>query len=225
MDFQTFPSLFDQPEFGKSLPMQIAEYIVHQIFRGELHTGDHLKEEELAARFHTSRAPVREALYLLQVEGLVERLPRKRTVVREYTDEELAELYDVRIGLECLALERLAAAEPSAIAARMEEILRRMEAAVEAEDAQTYAHLNDVFHQTLVQGAGNQMLWRIYRQMNNILTILLQVSTQDVVEMQTSVEEHKAIYAAMAERDWARAKELLTQHVRHGMDRALVNRR
>lgn len=225
MELQAFPSLFDEPEFGKSLPMQIAQYIAREIFVGHFATGKHLKEEELAEHFHTSRAPVREAMYLLQVEGLVERLPRRGTVVKEYTNNELRELYDVRLGLECTAIDKLAQCWNEETSARFVDVLGQMGKAVSAGDAAMYAHLNDTFHKLFVQCAGNKMLWRIYRQMNNLLIILLQVSTQEVVQMQTSYVEHQAIVQALQQADFALAKDLLGQHVRHGMDRALQSGR
>lgn len=225
MEFQAFPSLFDQPDFGKSLPIQIAEYIAKEIFVGNLTTGERLKEEELAAHFHTSRAPVREALYLLQIEGLVERLPRRGTVVKEYTEKELHELYDVRLSLECTAIEKLEPFWDEEMAMQFGDVLERMRCAVEDADARTYARLNDAFHQLFVQSTGNKMLWRIYHQLNNLLVILLQVSTQEIVQMQTSYDEHAAIVQALKQRNFTLAKERLAAHVHHGMTRALQTRR
>ncbi|GLX69870.1 GntR family transcriptional regulator [Paenibacillus glycanilyticus] len=85
--FNTFePS--DSP-FGESLPQQIYRYILKKIIARELNAGDKIVEEEIAKELNTSRAPVREALYLLQVEGIVERLPRRGTIVKPFTQTEI----------------------------------------------------------------------------------------------------------------------------------------
>ncbi|KPV45092.1 GntR family transcriptional regulator [Alicyclobacillus ferrooxydans] len=224
MAFREFPSLFEQPEFGQSLPVQISEQIARQIFEGEYVTGQRLKEEELAKVFHTSRAPVREALYLLQLEGLVERLPRRGTVVRAYEEKEVHELYDVRIGLECLAIDQLQKAWNDTCSQKFRRVLERMEVALSEANSDEYAELNDVFHQLLFELGKNQILWRIYHQLNNVFIILLQASTQEAHDMRTSYEEHKGIVDAMEVGDFVLAKERLVNNVTHGKDRALQAR-
>ena len=225
MAFREFPSLFSQPEFGKSLPAQIAEQIARQIFNGEYTTGQHLKEEELAKVFRTSRAPVREALYLLQLEGLVERLPRRGTVVKAYKDKEVHELYDVRVGLECLAIDQLSKTWGDTSSEKFRQIIERMELALTRADSDAYAELNDLFHQLLFELGDNRMLHRIYHQLKNVFIILLQVSTRDSNEMQVSLSEHKGIVEAMEQGEFNLAKERLIENVRHGMDRALQSRK
>lgn len=224
MAFNEFPSLFDPTEFGKSLPLQIAEFIAGEIFSGRFATGDHLKETELAKMFHTSRAPVREALYLLQIEGLVERLPRRGTVVRAYEDKELLELYDVRVGLECMALERLRDTWDIASEEKFDAVLMKMDVALRQSDADEYAQLNDRFHQLLFELSGNSMLWRIYHQLKNLMVIILQASTQESQTMETSLQEHRQIVEALTQGDFELARERLVTNIRHGMDRALKSR-
>jgi DNA-binding GntR family transcriptional regulator len=94
-------------QFGLPLPEQIAEVLATEIIKRELTPGSRLPELALAERFGTSRAPIREALYLLDQAGLVERTPRCGTVVKAYTRREIEEIYQVRITLERLAVERI----------------------------------------------------------------------------------------------------------------------
>jgi DNA-binding transcriptional regulator YhcF (GntR family) len=70
------------PGFGLPLPEQIAEVLADEIIERKVASGSKLPESALAERFGTSRAPIREALYLLDQAGLVERTPRRGTVVR-----------------------------------------------------------------------------------------------------------------------------------------------
>jgi DNA-binding GntR family transcriptional regulator len=95
------------PGFGLLLPEQIAEVLADEIIERKLASGSKLPEPALAERFGTSRAPIREALYLLDQAGLVERTPRRGTVVKAYSSREIEELYQVHITLERIALERI----------------------------------------------------------------------------------------------------------------------
>jgi DNA-binding GntR family transcriptional regulator len=223
-----FPSLTnpvrDEDEFGKSLPMRIAEYIAKGILEGRYTTGERLKEEELARLFNTSRAPVREALYILQLQGLVERVPRRGTIVKEYTRKELRELYEVRLGLESMAMDRLIERWTPHVRSRFETVLHRMSLALARKDSEDYARLNDEFHQLVFEYAENEVLWRLYRQLKNLLVAVLQMSTQDLGQIRASLEEHQAIVRALDEGRFDDAKRLLMENVRHGMDRALQSR-
>ncbi|MBX6353664.1 MAG: GntR family transcriptional regulator [Thermoflavifilum sp.] len=225
MQFSAFMTVRgEEDEIGKSLPMRIAEYIARGILEGRFATGERLKEEELAATFNTSRSPVREALYMLQLEGLVERLPRRGTVVKAYTQKELRELYEVRLGLEAMAMDRLVQRWTPQVERRFRRVLQDMEEALASVDAEAYARLNDDFHQLIFEHADNSVLWRMYRQLKNLLIAVLQLSTQDVEQMRMSLEEHRGIVDVLASGRFDEAKALLLENVRHGMDRALRTR-
>ncbi|MCL6575011.1 GntR family transcriptional regulator [Kyrpidia sp.] len=218
------PFLFpgrEQEDFKKSLPMRIADYIVVQIFQGQYKPGERLKEEELAAMFETSRAPVREALYLLQINGLVERLPRRGAIVRSYAEKEVRDLYEVRLALENLAMDRIAERWQEEWEAEFHPILERMAQAAEAGDAKTYARHNADFHWLLMRLAGSDILWNLYRQTTYPLNTLTRLSTRTKEDLFRSTGEHRAIVEAMREHNFREAKALLSQNVQHGLERVL----
>ncbi|PGT82782.1 GntR family transcriptional regulator, partial [Bacillus sp. AFS040349] len=83
-----------------ALSNSIAKHITDQIISGDLKPGEKLVEHIYAEEYGTSRAPVREAIYLLAIEGLVERIPRKGAVVKEYSEHEIYDLLEIRNMLE-----------------------------------------------------------------------------------------------------------------------------
>lgn len=89
----------DQSAFGESLPQQIAKQIISRLLTGELRSGDKIVEDEISKELNISRAPVREAIYLLQMGGIVEKLPRRGTIVKTFTNNEIREYTDVMTGL------------------------------------------------------------------------------------------------------------------------------
>lgn len=208
-------------QLADSLPTQIAEWLAERIFKGEIKAEDRLKEEELATLFQTSRAPVREALYLLQVEGLVERLPRRGTVVRAYSEEDIRDLYEVRATLELSAVERLKERWSKRAEAAFTRVLEGMNQAVEARDSKHYSECNTEFHDLLFKFADSKILHRLYLQLGHPLKYLLQSSTQTPEQMHASCDEHQKIVHFFTNGQFDQAKNLLSENVRHGLSRVI----
>ena len=100
------------PPLPGSLVGNIAATIASDIVAGRLRAGADLNSDELARRFQTSRTPVREALLMLEKEGLVEIESRRRPRVKRWTRSEVRELYLVRAALYALVAELIVANAP-----------------------------------------------------------------------------------------------------------------
>lgn len=87
-----------------SAPDAVREALRRAISSGELLPGCQLRQDELAERFGTSRIPVREALRQLEAEGFVTLLPNRGAVVSDLSIDEVVELLEIRVALECHAL-------------------------------------------------------------------------------------------------------------------------
>lgn len=93
----------------RSTADEVADLLRTLVFSNELTTGDQLTESRLAPELGVSRQVVREAIFRLDAEGLVERLPYRGAVVKRITRDTAIELYDVRRVLETTALDAVAA--------------------------------------------------------------------------------------------------------------------
>ena len=80
------------------------ETLKHAIVIGEIPAGSRIVETEYAERMHISRTPLREALRKLEIDGLVEYLPRRGVMVRTFTVDDVEEIYTIRNTLEMLTL-------------------------------------------------------------------------------------------------------------------------
>ena len=211
------------PGFGLPLPEQIAEVLADEIIERKLSPGSKLPEPALAERFGTSRAPIREALYLLDQAGLVERTPRRGTVVKAYSRREIEELYQVRITLERLALERICK-EPDmveACLATLEPIIREMEAA--QDDPMRYRELNYLFHRSIIVVSRSDLVRRLYVQIEGPLKIFLRRMFFVESAVSKSFGEHLEILAAIEEADTEKAQQRLEKHDIDGMRRAIAS--
>ncbi len=212
------------PAFGLSLPQQIARVIAEEIVERELSFGERLPELDLAARFGTSRAPIREALYILAQEGLVERAPRRGAVVRQFDTREIEELYQVRALLEGLALEYIFNepddAQRAALLSALELIVRTMKDA--RKEMKRYHALNFEFHKTILEVAGRELLLNLYRQIEGPLKVFLRLSLETPGAVALSLDEHKRLLDAIEKGNLNLASEILANHDRDGMQRAIT---
>jgi DNA-binding GntR family transcriptional regulator len=159
MQVPTVDASFEAPLL---LGSQIFQFLREQIITGKLPEGTRLNELALHKSLKASRSPIREAFRRLEVEGLVEIIPRKGTFVRSISAEDLREATAVRACLEALAL-RLAA--PCIDPGKLDELsrtLRRMDEAQEKRDVEEFTKLHWAFHKILIDAGGNQILARTY---------------------------------------------------------------
>ena len=141
------------------------EVIRQAILDGRLPPGGRLKEEELAQELGISRTPVREALLMLQAEGLVDAAPNRGATVRSHSVEDLTDLYQLRALLEGYAARRAAAGlSDDAIAALRESCDRFERLLGDDEDMTGLVKENLFFHQTILEGAGSARLGTMVRQ-------------------------------------------------------------
>ncbi|MCK6434294.1 MAG: GntR family transcriptional regulator [Burkholderiaceae bacterium] len=121
--------------------------------------GHRALEQEVALALGMSRTPVREALVRLQVEGLVEVIPRHGMRVLPVSPTDMGEIYEILTALECMAAERLAAQHPDEHSlAPLIQATDAMDRALLADDLDAWARADEQFHAQLVEQAGNRRL-------------------------------------------------------------------
>jgi phosphonate utilization transcriptional regulator len=197
---------------SNSLPALVQVEIEQLILRGELAVGQRINESELAARFGTSRGPIREALRALEESRLVRSEKNRGVFVREISVAEADEIYDVREALDQLIGQRVAERVTPEQLRELEAVLAEMDAATDKQDVKSYHTLNLKFHDMLVDFAGNARLIETYRLLTRGLLLFRLRGLQDGGGFAVSNTEHRAVMRAVAQRDSARAGQLLRQH-------------
>ncbi len=181
------------------------------ILSGRFRPGERLVEDKLAADFGVSRNPVRESLRALEAEGLVEIRPRRGAFVATLSDEEVRELIELRASLEGLSA-RLATRRRSAeLAARIDDLLQRGDAAAAAEDGEVLVQLNHEYHTMLAQAGANRHLSEIMQHLRAKTHWLF--GALMISRFQQSWQEHAAILRAILAGDEELAALLASRHV------------
>ena len=198
----------------------VQDEILRGIKSGELTVGSRLNESALSQRLGVSRSPLREAFRALEEAGLV-RLEKNRGVfIRDLSDEEAAELYDVRSGLDEMVGRRLAPHITDAQLAELNDLLVELENTTNHDGMDGYFARNVAFHDRIVQMTGNLTLLGIYRQVVNRMHLLRRRGFSLAGSSTASHAEHRAILDALATRDPDTAAKVMRQHVNSGFQRA-----
>ncbi|MFG6150368.1 GntR family transcriptional regulator [Halobacillus sp. B23F22_1] len=193
-----------------ALSNQIAERISEQIILGELKPGEKIVENVYAAEYGTSRAPVREAIYLLTIEGLVERIPRKGAIVKEHTEHEINDLLEVRIMLEALAMKRIK--EKGVEQSTLNEMEALYEKMISEKDTTNYTELNHSFHWSLIEMSKSETIKKMYSRLELPLLRVQNISFGGEGNIKKSVREHKILVDLLNKNKVDEAAELLQQH-------------
>lgn len=143
-------------EIYATLPAQIAVQIGKAIVEGEFEPGRKLREVDLAAAFGVSRASVREALRMVEREGLVTILPQRGAQVTSLSEQEVQDIFEIRANLMGLACQRLAAAASPELRDQLDGLLKALRAA--REDGNAYARASLAISEYCVRHAGSSRL-------------------------------------------------------------------
>lgn len=212
-----FSSVLERTASLDSLVGKIAEWIGSAIIEGRLHPGDDLNSVALSRQFHTSRTPVREALLLLEKEGLVTIPPRRRPHVTHVSLREVREIYQVRAHLYVLVSELIVAQAADEAIHSLRPYLARLEEAAIAGDRDAYFWGNLSFRATEVEICGNEQLQRL---LDSLGLRTLQARHQSLTHpgrMQRSLQDHARLLSAYEERDASLAMALTRSLVLGGL--------
>jgi DNA-binding GntR family transcriptional regulator len=194
------------------------ELIREAIVDGRLEPGRRLKEEELARELGISRTPVREALLMLQAEGLVVATPNRGAMVRVHDAEDLDDLYQLRALLEGHATRRAATRIAEAAIAALRESCDRFEALSPAHELRELVRENLFFHNTILQAAGSERLATMVRKVIELPLVYKSYIWYSPDQKRISVHYHRQIVNALATRDSERAELVMKEHVFEARD-------
>lgn len=185
--------------------------LLDEIRLGQIIPGSRLRETDLAERLGISRTPVREAIRMLEADGLVVHIPRQGATLRRLSYAEVMELYEMRVVLEGTAA-RLAARSASEIElAELDAIHAEMQAA--AADPALVSRLNRQFHASLLNAAKNRFLSRAMASLQRTLLILGPTTLRDATRVEQAGQEHAAILATLRSRDGTAAENAMRRHI------------
>ncbi|MGE0098045.1 MAG: GntR family transcriptional regulator [Hydrogenophaga sp.] len=194
---------------------EVYEQLKRDIADFRLVPGDRFSEHELCARLEVSRTPVRQALFRLQQEGLVEVMFRSGWRVLPFDFDKFDQLYDLRMVLETTAVQRLCQQEVATSEPLLLELKERwlVPVAERSSDATQVAAWDEAFHETLVSAAGNAELARVHHEVTERIRIIRRLDFLKQMRIDATYDEHAKILRAILARKADRADLLLRSHI------------
>jgi DNA-binding GntR family transcriptional regulator len=190
----------------------VTEIIRRAITEGRFQPGERLKEEELARELGISRTPVREALLILQAEGLVDAAPKRGATVQSLSLSELIDLYDLRALLEGAAARLAARSITPQQVTKLRESCDRLERLPADASLRELVDENLVFHLTVLEATGSARLAGMMRTIIEIpLVYRSHIWYSD--DREEIAARYREITNALEAHDAANAELLMWQHI------------
>ena len=196
-----------------SIREQTLDTLRDAILSAELKPGKALTEMDLSRQLGVSRAPIREALRILNSEGLVETIPYHGTTVRRLTRQDIEEIYSMRSLLETFAIERLIQAGDTQAQARLRSLVEGMLQAGAMGDLKALNALDRDFHDAIIEMSQHALLhsiWQVVAMKVRQVMALVNRRNSDLSEI---AGHHLPLLAAVEAGDIPRAQAILRQHI------------
>jgi DNA-binding GntR family transcriptional regulator len=201
---------FEKPT---TLAMEIARHLREQIISGALPAGERVNETRVTRELASSRSPVREALRILESEGLVTLEPHRGARVRGMSEQDFEEIYDVRLMIESHGvLRHLHRLAPDALVP-LRTAVEDAQAALSTPDIERWHQASLRFHDGLVLLAGNRHLTRLHEELKTSLRRYEISAVGTPGEPERFQVEHEAILHALEEGRVERGAELVAAHI------------
>jgi DNA-binding GntR family transcriptional regulator len=199
----------------RALYQEVAEQLRQRIFGRQLEPGAWIDELKLCQEMGISRTPLREALKVLAVEGLVTMKVRRGAYVTEMSEQDVREAYQLLALLESDAAANVARSASEAALAELDALHADLERQVEQRDA--FFATNERFHMRLLEIEGNRWRQQIVTDLRRVMKLNRHHSLFKQGRLADSLAEHRALMQAMIKRDGAKAAQLMREHFDNGL--------
>jgi DNA-binding GntR family transcriptional regulator len=206
----------ESPIPRKSLTSAVADKLRDQIIRGEIPEGAQLRQDVIAAQYHVSRIPVREALRQLDAEGLINIVPNRGAVVPKLSPSDIEELFAIRALLEPEVLKASIPQLTQVDFGKAEAVLKKYVAELNNEEhIAEWGRLNWQFHSILYSAANRPHFMSVIRNVNHNGERYTRLQLYLTHGVQRANEEHHEILELCRKRDVSGACRLLRQHIQY----------
>jgi len=183
------------------------------ILKGELKPGERLMEMHLATKLGVSRTPIREAIRMLEHEGLAVTIPRKGAQVAKMTEKDLQDVLEVRDALDALAVVCACNRMTSGQFVELKEAMKAFEDAIKVDDVRSIVEADEAFHDVIYEATSNPKLQNIVNSAREQMYRYRYEYIKNPSVYQQLVDEHRAIVEGFDRRDVDFLKDIMHTHL------------
>lgn len=206
-------SLIQEPDEYLPLRDVVFKTLRQAILTGELKPGERLMEIHLANQLGVSRTPIREAIRMLELEGLVTMIPRRGAEVAHITQKSLQDVLEVRRALDALAVELACERITEAELLKLREACNHFANVTQTNDASLIAKADVELHDIIVQAANNIRLKQLVSNLSEQMYRYRFEYIKDSSKHEQLIKEHEIIFNAIAAKDKETASMAVKTHI------------
>lgn len=206
---------FENEKDSEYLPLRdvVFRTLRKSILTGELKPGERLMEIHLANKLGVSRTPIREAIRMLELEGLVIMIPRRGAQVAQITEKNLRDVLEVRRAMDALAVELACERITPEEVDRLKAACEHFATVTKSRDANKIARADVSYHDIILQASRNDRLMQLISNFSQQMYRYRLEYIKEEGSCEGLVEEHRMIYEAIREKDKLKGAALMKAHI------------
>ncbi|HHT15634.1 MAG: GntR family transcriptional regulator [Christensenellales bacterium] len=197
----------------KSISQNAYETLKHAILLGEIPAGTRLIETYYSKLLHISRTPLREAIRMLEQDGLVTFAENRGATVTGFTLEDIEETFTIRNALMLLLLPSIVELATEQDFVKLRELVALMDISQADEDAEKLSVQNRAFHKTLEHISNKKRILRVIDSQEELIIRFSAIAIASIVHRSKAQEEHHQILAFLEQRDLEGISRLMSKHI------------
>lgn len=183
------------------------------ILKGDLKPGEHLMELQLASKLGVSRTPIREAIRMLELEGLAVTVPRKGAEVARMTEKDMEDVLQIREALDELAVKLASQLITEDELLELKQAMDDFEHSAKLKDVKEIARADVAFHDTIYHATNNPKLESMLSNLREQIYRYRVEYLKDEKSYPVLMREHHEIYDALEAHDISYAAEVMHRHL------------
>lgn len=192
--------------------------------------GTVLSENQLAKEYQVSRSPIREALRVLETEGLI-RLQRMGAVVVGISEQDIDEIYDIRLMIESFVFERVLAKDNEKLINELNQIIEMMKVSIRYKDADEFSFKDVEFHETIVKSIHHNYILMLWSNLRPVMECLILLSMryrlgENDKDFNRVIQNHELMVESIVKKDKNLAQQAFFKNfndVQHNSNDSLWN--
>jgi len=197
----------------KTIRRRIYEHLREQLLSGEIPPRQHMIEAKIAKELGTSRTPVREALHSLELEGLIEAIPRVGYVVKAISEQEVEEICEIRMAIEEVAVRWATEKAQQKLVEELKKNISLSDEKVSKGEVKAFVDMDARFHEIIARFSGSKRLRELAQTLRRHMLRYRIQSIYSVDNVLRAIEGHKGILRAIEKRSLEEVNKAIRYHM------------
>jgi DNA-binding GntR family transcriptional regulator len=197
----------------KTIRRKVYDFLREKLLNGEIPPHEHLIEAKIAQEIGTSRTPVREALHNLELEGLIESIPRVGYIVKSISEEEVEEICEIRRVVEELATHWAIQKARDRLIEELRKNVAISEEKVSSGDVMAFVELDAQFHEIIARFSGSQRLLELAQTLRRHMLRYRIQSIYSADNVLRAIDGHNGILQAIEKGDSGEVNQAIQCHL------------